>query len=163
ISEAILISVTAWTKQFMLDGKRNEQHKVILQDEASIIERNQMGSALMDFILRTGRHYNTSLMKGTQNASDFAGSDVSNLGMKFSFGLREEGEARQMLEFMGLPNTEENKRRLLNLGMGEALFQDIYGQTAEIYINPVFKNLLDAFDSSTSSDEEREQEKLRNV
>lgn len=162
ISEALLISITAWTKQFMMTGNRSEQHKIILQDEASVIERNEMGSSLMDHIVRMGRFWNTTLLKGSQNASDY-GRDVANIGMKFCFGLRERNEAEEMLEYMNLPVTDENVNRLLNLARGEALFQDIYGRTAEIYINPLFSDLFDAFDSSTSSEEDRERERSRTI
>ena len=159
ISEAIMISITAWTKQYMIHGKRSV-HKFILQDEASAIERNETGSALMDHIVRQGRYYNTTLLKGSQNASDH-GRDVANMGMKFSFGLREREEAEEMLDYLNLPKTKGNINKLIGLDRGECIFQDIYGRTAEVKINPVFQFLFDAFDSSTSTKEEREREKQR--
>lgn len=160
ISESIMISITAWTKQYMFNGNRHE-HKFILQDEASSIERSSVGSELMDFIVRQGRYYNTTLLKGSQNASDHSGSDVANMGMKFSFGLRKTEEAEEMLDYLNLPTTRANVETIKTLDRGEALFQDIYGRTAVIRINPVFLDLLDAFDSSTSTEEEREREKER--
>ena len=159
ISEAIMISITAYTKQYMFNKDRM-RHKFILQDEASIIDRNPMGSELMDFIVRMGRYYNTTLIKGSQNASDH-GKDVANMGMKFSFALKETEEAKEMLNYLNLPITEENVDTLKNLGRGEALFQDIYGRSAVVKINPVFQELFDAFDSSTATKEERERELLR--
>lgn len=159
ISEAIMISITAWTKQYMFNSNRNE-HKFILQDEASAIERSAVGSELMDFIVRMGRYYNTTLIKGSQNATDH-GQDVANMGMKFSFALRKTEECKQMLDYLNLPTTQENIETLKRLDRGEALFQDIYGRTSVIRINPVFEELLNAFDSSTSSEEERERERER--
>lgn len=159
ISEAIMISITAWTKQYMFNGERGV-HKYILQDEASAIERSPIGSELMNFIVRMGRYYNTTLMKGSQNASDH-GQDVANIGMKFSFGLRKTSECEEMLDYLNLPRTQENIDTLKRLDRGEALFQDIYGRSAVIRINPVFEELLNAFDSSTSTEEEREREKER--
>lgn len=159
ISEAIMISITAWTKQYMFNSDRTT-HKYILQDEASAIERSPIGSELMDFIVRMGRYYNTTLLKGSQNASDH-GKDVANIGMKFSFALRKTDEAEQMLDYLNLPVTSENVEKLKKLDRGECLFQDIYGRSAIIRINPVFSDLLDAFDSSTSTKEEREREKQR--
>src|SRR5699024_9957640 len=156
ISEAIMISLTAFTKQYMFNQDRM-RHKFILQDEASAIERSAIGSELMDFIVRMGRYYNTTLIKGSQNASDH-GKEVANMGMKFSFGLRKTEEAQEMLNYFNLPQTEENIDTLKNLGRGDALFQDIFGRSAVIHVNPVFKDLLDAFDSSTSTEEERERE-----
>lgn len=157
ISEAIMISITAWTKQYMLSGDR-KVHKIILQDEASAIERNPMGAELMDFIVRQGRYFNTTLLKGSQNASDH-GSDVANMGMKFSFALRLTEEAEEMLNYFNLPRTRANIESLKNLDRGEALFQDIYGRSAIIKINPIFTELFSAFDSSTATEEERERER----
>lgn len=160
ISEAILISITAFTKQYMFDSDRST-HKIILQDEASSIDRSPVGRELMDFIVRKGRYYNTTLLKGSQNATDH-GNDVANVGMKFSFGLRKKQEAEEMLEFLNLPQTRENVDRLRNLSKGKCLFQDIYGRTAIVQIDPIFDELVRAFDSSTSTEEERERERRRN-
>lgn len=159
ISEAILISITAFTKQYMFTQDRSK-HKIILQDEASTIDRSPIGRELMDFIIRKGRYYNTTLLKGSQNATDH-GNDVANVGMKFSFGLRTRKEAMEMLEFLNLPQTEGNVNKLRSLQKGKCLFQDIYGRTAVIYIDPVFNDILQAFDSSTSTEEERERERRR--
>jgi len=159
ISEAILISITSFTKQYMLDQDRSI-HKVILQDEAKTVEKSAEGKNQMDFIVRMGRHYNTSLVKGTQNASDYA-EDVSNMGMKFSFALRKMEEAEGMLNFFGLPVTPSNVEYLNSLPRGVAMFQDIYGRTAAVKIHPVYTEIEKAFDSSTASEEDRQYERDR--
>lgn len=159
ISEAIMISLTAFTKQYMFNQDRT-RHKIILQDEARSVDRSAVGAELMNFIIRQGRYYNTTLIKGSQNASDH-GEDVANIGMKFSFGMKKTSEAAEMLDYLNLPQTPSNIEILKGLSRGEALFQDIYGRTAVVKINPVFKDLLDAFDSSTSTEEERKREKER--
>ncbi|MGE7920669.1 ATP-binding protein [Viridibacillus sp. NPDC093762] len=160
ISEAILISITAFTKQYMFKQDRSI-HKIILQDEASSIDRSATGRELMDFIVRKGRYYNTTLMKGSQNASDH-GDDVANMGMKFSFGLKTTKESKQMLEFLNLPVTDGNVDRIRTMERGHCLFQDIYGRTALIRVDPIFSNLAQAFDSSTATEVERERERQRN-
>ncbi|NRG46658.1 hypothetical protein CWS20_22850 [Cytobacillus horneckiae] len=159
ISEAILISITAFTKQYMFKQERT-RHKIVLQDEASTIDNSPIGRELMDFIVRKGRFYNTTLLKGSQNATDH-GDDVPNMGMKFSFGLRTTKEAKEMLEFLNLPQTRGNIDRIRSMSKGKCLFQDIYGRTAVINIDPVFSDLAKAFDSSTSTEEERERERQR--
>lgn len=159
ISEAILISITAFTKQYMFRQDRT-RHKIILQDEASSIDRSPVGRELMDFIVRKGRYYNTTLLKGSQNATDH-GNDVANVGMKFSFGLRTTKEASEMLEYLNLPKTRSNIDKIRSLSKGYCLFQDIYGRTAVIYIDPIFSDLAKAFDSSTSTEEERERERRK--
>ncbi len=159
LSEAIMISITAFTQQYMFRQDRGI-HKIILQDEASSIDANPSGRRMMDFIIRKGRYYNTTLLKGSQNATDH-GNDVANVGMKFSFGLRKSEEAREMLKFLNLPETESNVQRLRTLEKGHCLFQDIYGRTTTIYIDPVFVEFERAFDSSTASEEERQYEQSK--
>lgn len=153
LSEAIMISITAFTQQYMFNQDRSI-HKIILQDEASSIDANPSGRRMMDFIIRKGRYYNTTLLKGSQNATDH-GNDVANVGMKFSFGLRKSEEAKEMLKFLNLPETDTNVQKLRTLEKGHCLFQDIYGRTTTIYIDPVFVEFERAFDSSTASEEER--------
>lgn len=159
ISEAILISITAFTKQYMFKHERGK-HKIVLQDEASTIDQNEVGRELMDFIVRKGRYYNTTLLKGSQNATDHV-KDVANMGMKFSFGLRTKEEATEMLEFLNLPETKVNIDKIRQLSKGKCLFQDIYGRSAVVQIDPVFPDLYEAFDSSTSTEEERLRERKR--
>ena len=50
-----------------------------------------------------------------------------------------------MLDYLNLPKTNANIEILKSLDRGEALFQDIYGRSAVVKINPVFVELLDAF------------------
>ncbi|KAA8757684.1 ATP-binding protein, partial [Paenibacillus sp. UASWS1643] len=159
ISEAILISITAYTKQFMFNYDRSI-HKIVVQDEAKTVERSAEGKAMMDFITRMGRHYNTTLVKGTQNASDYD-EDVANMGMKFSFALKKYEEAVEMLKYFNLPDTPANVEYLNSLGRGTALFQDIYGRVAAVRIHPVYKEIEEAFDSSTATQEDREYERER--
>jgi hypothetical protein len=136
------------------------RHKIILQDEASTIDNSPVGRELMDFIVRKGRYYNTTLLKGSQNATDH-GDDVANMGMKFSFGLRTTNEATEMLEYLNLPQTRSNIEKIRSMSKGKCLFQDIYGRTAIIQVDPIFSDLATAFDSSTSTEEEREWEKQK--
>ncbi|MEF3355766.1 ATP-binding protein [Paenibacillus sp. GYB006] len=159
ISEAILISITSFTKQYMLEQDRSI-HKVILQDESKTIENSSEGKNQMDFIVRMGRHYNTTLVKGTQNATDYD-EDVSNMGMKFCFALKKIEEAEEMLRYFGLPVTPSNLEYLNSLDRGTALFQDIYGRTAAVRIHPVYKEIEEAFDSSTATQEDRAYERER--
>lgn len=158
ISEAILISITAFTKQYMFNHERSK-HKLILQDESRSIEKSEMGAELIDFIERKGRFYNTTLLKGTQKSSDY--EDATNIGMKFCFQLYQAKEAENMLDFYNLPVTRNNVSTIQNFVRGETLFQDIYGRSAVVEVNTVFGELLKAFDSSTADEEERQWEKER--
>ncbi|PFR88887.1 ATP-binding protein [Priestia megaterium] len=157
ISTSIMISITSFCQQFMFGSDRT-RHKVILQDESSVIDKNDEGRRLMDFIVRQGRYYTTTLLKGSQLASDHE-AEISNLGMKYCFALKKTEEAKQMLDYFDLPVTKSNINTLKNLPLGHCLFQDSYGRTDILRVNPVFKQVLEAFDTSTSSEKEREFEK----
>lgn len=157
ISTAILISITAFSHQFMMSGERT-QLKVIVSDEADTIDKHDTGRDLNNTIVRRGRYFTTSLIKGAQNATDH-GNDVANMGMKFCFALTKTEEAKEMLDYFDLPQTEENINRLKTLEQGTCLFQDIYGRTDVLRVNTVFHQVLDAFDTSTSTEEERKFEK----
>ncbi|WP_144556098.1 ATP-binding protein [Bacillus pumilus] len=161
ISEAILISITAFTKQFMFKLDRKGTHKIVVQDEAKTIERSVTGAEQLDFIERKGRYYNTTLIKGTQNASDY--DNAANIGMKFCFQLYQSEEAEKMLQFLNLPVTASNVSTLKNLKRGQALFQDIYGRCAVIEVNTVFQDFIKAFDSSTADEADRERERTRSL
>lgn len=153
ISTAILISITSFTQTFMMHGERT-RHKIVLQDEASVLKKNDEGQRLLDFTIRQGRHFNTTLISGTQNASDYNSSDVQNIGMKFCFAMKKTEEAKEMLGFFDLPATQENITTLKNLPLGHCLFMDNYGRTDILRVNPMFKQVLEIFDSSTKSDSE---------
>ncbi|WP_036065356.1 ATP-binding protein [Listeria fleischmannii] len=161
ISTALLTSLTAYAQQFMMHGDRT-RHKMIISDEADITDKNDKGRELNNTIVRRGRYFTTSLIKGAQNASDQE-NDINNMGMKFCFHLNKTEEATQMLHFMGLPITQMNIRRLTSLERGVCLFQDIYGRVDILRVNPVFDEVLAAFDTSTSSIEERKREKERSA
>ncbi|WP_088816502.1 ATP-binding protein [Listeria goaensis] len=161
ISTALLTSLTAYAQQFMMHGDRT-RHKIIISDEADITDKNDKGRELNNTIVRRGRYFTTSLIKGAQNASDQE-NDINNMGMKFCFHLNKTEEATQMLHFMGLPITQMNIRRLTSLERGVCLFQDIYGRVDILRVNPVFDEVLAAFDTSTSSVEERKREKERSA
>ncbi|HDR6289246.1 TPA: ATP-binding protein [Bacillus cereus] len=158
LSESVLTALTAFGKSLM--SWNREQFKVYIQDEAKNVMRNREGAKLSDEIIRKGRYSNMGLYLGTQNASDFnsANKEIANVGMKFCFALKNDEEAKEMLGYYNLPITDANIRMLQNLKRGHCLFQDIYGRTAVIKVDPVFKELAEAFDSSTKTAEEREKE-----
>ncbi|MGH1282494.1 ATP-binding protein [Bacillus basilensis] len=158
LSRSILIALAAFGKSLMHSDR--SIFKVYLQDEASSILKNKEGAASSDKIIREGRYHNIGLYLGTQNASDYQSEnkEVANVGMKFCFALKYDKEAEEMLRYYNLPVTEENILMLRQLRRGEALFQDIFGRTAVVEIDPVFQELKTAFDSSTKTDEERAQQ-----
>ncbi|PEJ23229.1 recombinase RmuC [Bacillus pseudomycoides] len=158
LSRSILIALGAFGKSLMFSDR--EIFKIYMVDEASSMLKNREGASASDKIIREGRYHNIGLYLGTQNASDYnsENKEIANVGMKFCFSLKQDEQAEEMLKYYNLPVTEENVRMLRELRRGEALFQDIYGRTAIVDIDPVFQELAHAFDSSTKTEEERAQQ-----
>ncbi len=65
---------------------------------------------MLDDVVRQGRFFNMTLLKGSQNATDH-GRDAPNMSMKFSFRQQTRGEAETMLDTL---NLEKQKAILLN-------------------------------------------------
>lgn len=161
IATGIMLSLSSFLKQFMIyepEDETRKRHKVALFDETSALQSNPAGAMMIDQFVRQGRSYNMTLLKGSQNATDH-GTDAANMSMKFSFQLEKREEAIAMLETFNIESSESNIQTLMNLGQGECLFQDIYGRTDVMKVNLLFTDILEAFDTSTADEEEKEFEK----
>ncbi|WP_445265460.1 ATP-binding protein [Staphylococcus aureus] len=160
IATAIMLSLGGFLRKFMIKdyGEKIKRHKFALFDETSALEANSSGSQMLDDVVRQGRYFNMTLLKGSQNATDH-GRDAPNMSMKFSFRQQTRGEAETMLDTLNLEKTESNITKLMTLGQGTCLFQDINGRTDTLIVDLVFQEIFDAFQTDTSSEEERDFER----
>ncbi|WP_436966634.1 ATP-binding protein [Staphylococcus xylosus] len=160
IATAIMLSLGGFLKKFMITdfGEKIKRHKFALFDETSALEANASGSQMLDDVVRQGRYYNMSLLKGSQNATDH-GRDAPNMSMKFSFRQQTTEEAKTMLQTLNLEITDENIAKLKSLPQGTCLFQDINGRTDQLVVDLIFQELFNAFQTDTSSEEERDFER----
>ena len=118
-------------------------------DEAWSLLAVAQGKALVNKLVRAGRAMNAGVDIVTQNADDVGDEKMkNNIGLKFAFRSTDIVEIKKILTFFGLdPEDEDNQKKIKGLENGECLFQDLYGRTAVIYIDPVFNWLFDAFDT----------------
>lgn len=161
IATAIMLSLGGFLRKFMITeykGESVKRHKIALFDETSALEANSSGSAMLDDIVRQGRYFNMTLLKGSQNATDH-GRDAPNMSMKFSFRQKTDEEATTMLKTFNLEPTPTNITKIMNLGQGTCLFQDINGRTDTLKVDLLFQDVFNAFQTDTSSEEEREFER----
>ncbi|WP_239441472.1 ATP-binding protein, partial [Staphylococcus sp. GDY8P97P] len=79
--------------------------------------------------------------------------------MKFSFRQQTTEEAKTMLQTLNLEITDENIAKLKSLPQGTCLFQDINGRTDQLVVDLIFQELFNAFQTDTSSEEERDFER----
>lgn len=146
LSIAILIALSTFSLQFIHQDR--SIFKLVVLDEAWSWMQVNEGKTLANKLIRAGRSMNAAIDFSTQNCNDMNDEKMkNNIGMKFAFRSRDISEIKETLAFFGLEYTDDNANRIRNLKNGQCLFQDIYGQCGVIYIDHVFEDLKQAFDT----------------
>jgi hypothetical protein len=150
-SMGIMISLTALVRKFAFSNRLI--FKFIGMDEQWFWNITEMGSKLIDEIIRQGRAINTGMHLIDQNA-DNIGSHIRNLiGIKFVYRTPDIDQAKSALEYLKLEPTEANIRRVTDMKKYHVLMQDLNGRVGEVRINLVFKELLNAFNTRPKGEE----------
>ncbi|MEL5938196.1 ATP-binding protein [Tetragenococcus halophilus] len=146
LSVALLIILATFSLDFI---KRDRSvFKVVSLDEAWAWLQVSEGKTVSNKLVREGRQRNSAVDFSTQNTDDLSGEKMkNNIGLKFAFRSTDSVEIEKTLTFFGLEHTEANKDTLRNLNNGECLFQDLRGNVGVIYIDYVFEDLFEAFDT----------------
>ena len=149
--ELLSVSMLIVISTFALDFIHSDRSifKIVDLDEAWAFLNVAQGETLSNKLVRAGRAMNAGVDIVTQNADDVGDEKMkNNIGLKFAFRSTDIVEIKKILTFFGLdPEDEDNQKKIKGLENGECLFQDLYGRTAVIYIDPVFNWLFDAFDT----------------
>ncbi|MFT9457467.1 MAG: ATP-binding protein [Liquorilactobacillus hordei] len=153
---AVMIPLAKFCQYF---GQRDRKQKTsIIFDEAWTLTATRGGKRLVKELRRAGRSYNNQLIMITQSVKDAQSEDDrGNFGACFAFDERSERE--DILKFMDLPVTKENKELLADMKKGQCLFRDFYGRVDALSVDCVFPEWLRAFktvDKSHSAKAERE-------
>ena len=146
LSVIILMVVSMYSLRFIRQDR--SVFKMIVLDEAWSWLQVSEGKELGQRLVREGRAMNASIAFCTQNCDDLLDEKMkNNIGMKFAFRSTDPEEIRKTLLFMGLEHTDQNVELLRGLGNGECLFCDIYGHCGVVYIDYVFREFFEAFDT----------------
>jgi DNA segregation ATPase FtsK/SpoIIIE-like protein len=125
--------------------------KVFIQDEASVLKRSSTGKALKNRMVKMGRTEFASIFLIGQNVSDIGeDEDVkANIGTKFAFATNSKAEAREVLKYLELNyESEELQEMLIELPTGVCLMKDIEGRVAVLEVEPLFDDLIEAFNTT---------------
>jgi AAA-like domain len=98
--------------------------------------------------IRMGRSWKASQLLVTQNPTDIPSDWMQHIGMKLIFKTTDKDEIAKALEILEMEDNPTNRNLLKNLQEGECLFQDIYGRVGKMYIDCLFKQLYEAFDTT---------------
>lgn len=154
LSIAMLIVISTFALDFIYSDR--SIFKDVVLDEAWSILGVAQGKELTKKLIRAGRSMNAAVDIVTQNADDVGDEKMkNNIGLKFAFHSTDLTEIKKILLFFGLdPEDEGNQFAIKNLDSGQCLFQDLYGHIGIIYVDPVFRWMLEAFDTKPPMEQE---------
>lgn len=124
--------------------------KVFAIDEAWAMLSTGQGKSLQNKCVRMGRSMNSAMYFMTQGVDDVGGKAMkNNLGMKFAFHSDDEEEIERILNFFGMdPKSEELKKVIRSLQIGECLFMDIWGYIGILCVDVLFEEHLRGFNTT---------------
>lgn len=151
-SIVLMFALGAFCARF---GERNQYEETIeILDEAWVLMDSKEGRAIIKNIRRVGRHFSNVLVLVTQSVHD-AHTDEDSTGFGSIFAFKEDKEKKDILEHVGLEQTEKNLEWLDNMISGQCLYKDVYGNVNLITVHTVFKDidrLLKPMKATVSSD-----------
>jgi len=147
LSVAIMIAISTFSISFAYSNR--SIFKVLGLEEAWAMTAFPKGELLIQKTVRMGRALNLGSFFATQQTNDVGGSDIkNNIGMKFAFRSTDEKEIKEILKYFKLDEKDvENQKIIEKLDVGECLFKDLYGRIGVVYIDTLFPELFDCFDT----------------
>lgn len=148
VGMATLICTSAIGMLFAMQSR--EYFKLYIQDENSVFKRSTQGKAMQNRMIKMGRTENAGIYLIGQNISDVGETEdiKANIGVRFAFGTKALGEAKEILKYMGLnEESKELQEMLIDLPTGVCLMKDLEGRVSMIAVDPIFEEFLEAFDT----------------
>lgn len=156
-SLCLMIPLAKFCEKF---GSRDKQENTaIIFDEAWMLTKARGGKKLVKSMRRVGRSYKNQLYLVTQSVSDVqSDDDRGNFGARFAFDESEERD--DILQYMGLSKTDENRELVKNMTKGQCLFRDFYGRVGKLAIDCLFNEWTEAFKTVEKSHSARAEEEI---
>ncbi|MFL6979860.1 VirB4-like ATPase ConE [Bacillus inaquosorum] len=134
-SSAVMFALGKFCELF---GMNQDEQTVEFIDEAWIFTTSQQGKKVERQMRRIGRSYNNAEYFISQSTKDaLKEEDSGNFGVAFAFD--EPNEREEVLKWMNMEVTEENKKMMESMFQGQCLFKDYYGRTSKVSIECLFE------------------------
>nr|AGQ45427.1 VirB4 family protein [Bacillaceae bacterium JMAK1] len=141
-SLCLMIPLAKYCERFGAESK--QERTSIIFDEAWMLTNARGGKKLIKSLRRVGRSYKNQLYLATQSVSDTeSDTDKGNFGARFAFD--ESAERNEILNYMGLAQSEDNRDLIKNMVKGQCLFRDFYGRVGKLSIDCLFDEWKEAF------------------
>lgn len=134
-SSAVMFALGKFCELF---GMNQDEQTVEFIDEAWIFTTSQQGKKVERQMRRIGRSYNNAEYFISQSTKDaLKEEDSGNFGVAFAFD--EPNEREEVLKWMNMEVTKDNKKMMESMFQGQCLFKDYYGRTSKISIECLFE------------------------
>lgn len=149
-SNSIMLALGKFCELF---GKQDKDEQTIeFFDEAWVIISSRQGKKVEKQMKRVGRSYNNALYfisQSTKDALREKENETGNFGVAFAFD--EENERNDILKWMNMESSDENKEMLDNMLQGQCLMKDMFGRTSKITVENLFEEWEGALETINKS------------
>lgn len=153
LSTVLMMVLSHFAKKFAL--VKRPVFSIILFDESWALGKTAEGVKLFDYLSRMGRSLYTGCIFNGHSVLDIPTEGIKNtISYKFCFQTTNDNEAKRMLEYMGLEDTQNNREELKNLGNAECLFQDLSGHVGKLKFDAVFQDIIEIFKTTPKTEED---------
>lgn len=146
VSTCLMMLMSSFAKKFAM--KKRDTFDLILFDESWFLKNTPEGKKLFEFLARQGRSLNCGCIFNGHSVLDIPSEEIKNtLTYKLFFKTENIEEAKRMLEFMKMEQSEENIEMILKLENRQAIFQDLDGRVEKITFDAIFDVFIETFNT----------------
>ena len=146
VSTCLMMLMSSFAKKFAM--KKRDTFDLILFDESWFLKNTPEGKKLFEFLARQGRSLNCGCIFNGHSVLDIPSEEIKNtLTYKLFFKTENIDEAKRMLEFMKMEESEENIEMILKLENRQAIFQDLDGRVEKITFDAIFDMFIETFNT----------------
>lgn len=121
-------------------GSENKKESITFIDEAWFFNITDVGKEIIMKIRRTGRSFNNFLVFVSQSHKD-SNSELDDTGFGTLFSFNSPTETDLILDTHGIVKSEETRKWVSSMSMGQCLFTDPFGRTERITIDGIVSEI----------------------
>ncbi len=121
-------------------GSESKKESITFIDEAWFFNITDVGKEIIMKIRRTGRSFNNFLVFVSQSHKD-SNSEIDDTGFGTLFSFNSPTETDLILDTHGIVKSEETRKWVSSMSMGQCLFTDPFGRTERITIDGIVSEI----------------------
>ena len=121
-------------------GSESKKESITFIDEAWFFNITDVGREIIMKIRRTGRSFNNFLVFVSQSHKD-SNSELDDTGFGTLFSFNSPTETDLILDTHGIVKSEETRKWVSSMSMGQCLFTDPFGRTERITIDGIVSEI----------------------